>query len=222
MSRPYNPPAIRPSGGQRRRTSSASRPRPDDLNPSSLTSNQQSSATTSGLPEGQGFPQPLRPIPGTPASPDMSVHHSPRPGSGFSSPGLNFPQQPSPRGTPSPGQNRRRSHFEDNPLGVTWESAQPSPAQVNGYTPQPKPERGFFNRNFRSFALPSFYRSKDEKDYYHKEKLGRGRIPRSGFERMQNFIAVLCRRAWRMRKRLTIIFVFLFLYTLFYATRKLP
>lgn len=226
LSSSSNATSIASNGGRRKRTSSsASRSGVHELTETHRgtdSSRERSrSGATSGLSETQGFAQPLRPIPGSPNSEGMSLNRTPSPNErgGWHSPGLAAPRRSPRRHSPSP----RRAQFDTMANGVTWEAAQVRAAQVNGFKPQPRSERGFFRRNLRSLSssLPRFY-SPQEKDFAQKEKLGRGRILSSRLGRAKNFINVLSRQILHSKKRLILLLCLVLICLMFYATRMLP
>ena len=186
-----------------------------------LQERRESYGAASGLPQAQGFGQPLRPIPATPERTEMPLSQSPSPvkGGGWHSPGLTAPQRSSRKHSRSP--SRRRAHFETSANGIKWESAKARTVHVKGYAVQARLDQGFFRRNFLrlSSSLPRFY-PLQEKEYEEKEKLGRGRIPSSALGNVRNFTVVLSRQIWRLRKRLMILLCFALLYILFYITRR--
>lgn len=70
-----------------------------------------------------------------------------------------------------------------------------------------------------SISLPRFDNSHTgSKNYGEKEKVNRGRIPRSTWERAQMLVAVLKRAAWRLRAQLLLLVGIAALVALFYAT----
>ena len=96
----------------------------------------------------------------------MSRSPSPRPGGGWTTPGLGESSQ---AGTYN-GMNGNN--------GVTWASAKAKSDAVKGYPSFSTRNEGFFSRSRRkiSSSLPTFNRTEDtKKDWRETEKLGRGR-----------------------------------------------
>lgn len=139
----------------------------------------------------------------------LSREPSPRPGGGWSSPGLSTPANytgMSGRTTPTPRRNG----------GVTWESAKAKTDDINGgYPSVSTSNNGFFHRHMRqlSNSLPRFNMGADERTYAEKEKLGRGR------SRWMRKIPSLS-RVRRTRKRYLLLLTCVLLYILFLITRE--
>ena len=148
----------------------------------------------------------------------LSRSSSPRPGGGWASPGLNSPYA-SVSGRSSPSKSYRGDNGTAN--SVTWESAKAKSEGVNGYPSFSTQNNGFFNRHYRriSNSLPRFNATPD-KSYAEKEKLGRGRwLPRDG-SKMARLRTAMGRVSRKTRLRLIFLMACIFMYILFYSTRK--
>jgi mannan polymerase II complex MNN10 subunit len=147
----------------------------------------------------------------------LSRSPSPRPGGGWSSPGLTNPYATvSGRSSPT-----KTYGVNGGASSVTWESAKAKSNGVNGYPSFSTQGNGFFNRHIRSLSnsLPRFNLGAD-KSYAEKEKLGRGRwLPRDGgrIARVRSLVRKTSRKA---KIRFLIVTAFIFLIILFYITRK--
>jgi hypothetical protein len=169
--------------------------------------------------------QPLPPIPGTPnaGSPNNSMSlsrsPSPRPGGGWSSPGLTNPYATvSGRSSPT-----KTYGVNGGPNTVTWESAKAKSNGVNGYPSFSTQGKGFIKQHMRnlSASLPRFNIGA-EKSYAEKEKLGRGRwMPREGTKLAKLRILIL-KTSRKAKIRFLIVTAFIFMTILFYMTRKVP
>lgn len=161
----------------------------------------------------------LPPIPGTPNFPmSLSRSPSPRPGGGWSSPGLTSPYA-SVSGRASPAVSYNAGTNGAN--SVTWESAKAKSMGVNGYPSFSTQKNGFFQRHYRSISnsLPRFNMA--NKSYAEKEKLGRGRWFKEG-TRLGKLEARINRAPRRTKWSFLVLFLFLFSYMFFYMTRKFP
>ena len=205
--------SIGQSFSHRRRRSSASNV-PSNLNLHGEDSDSRTSPRSA---------QPLPPIPGTPnpGSPNnpmsLSRSPSPRPGGGWSSPGLANPYA-TVSGRSSPAKTYGLNAGTNT---VTWESAKAKSNGVNGYPSFSTQGPGFFNRHMRtlSASLPRF-NTGPEKTYAEKEKLGRGRwMPRDGTKLAKLRILIL-ETSRKAKIRLLIVTAFIFMIILFYMTRK--
>ena len=191
---------------RRRRSSAATSHTPQELNLES------SSVVDSKAPRG-GHRGGLSPIPGTPSVP-MTLSRSPSPvaGGGWSSPGLT--SDVTERSSTS------KSYRMNGGSNVTWESAKAKSEGVNGYPSFSTHNNGFFSRHYRriSSSLPHF--NMGDKTYAEKEKLERGRwIGRDGSKLAR--VRSLARRVSRkLRLRGLIVIALIFLYFIFYMTRK--
>ncbi|EFR02311.1 Bed1p [Nannizzia gypsea CBS 118893] len=175
------------SSSTHHRRRSSSHIRPLNLAPSSLSASKGASKAPGLLPAHS-----LTPIPGTPSaaghSPmSLSRSPSPRPGGGWSSPGLTTVTAGS-SGSSSP----RRGYGELSSNGqvysnggldgdhdshnASWMAAKAKSDRVKGYPSFSTRNNGFFSRQRRkiSASLPRF-RLNSMLDYGEKEKLGRGR-----------------------------------------------
>jgi hypothetical protein len=208
--------SISQSFTHRRRRSSASNV-PQNLSLPGTDSDSYTSPTSRSA-------QALPPIPGTPnlGSPEgpmsLSRSPSPRPGGGWSSPGLANPYA-TVSGRSSPAKSYGVNGGANN---VTWESAKAKSNGVNGYPSFSTQSQGFFNRHIRriSASLPRFNLG-EEKSYAEKEKLGRGRwIPREGSKLAKLRILVL-KTSRKAKIRFLIATAFLFMIILFYITRTI-
>ncbi|EGD85933.1 hypothetical protein H112_06854 [Trichophyton rubrum D6] len=176
------------SSSTHHRRRSSSHIRPLNLAPSSsLSASKGASSKAPGLLSAPA----LSPIPGTPSvtgnSPmSLSRSPSPRPGGGWSSPGLTTVTAGS-SGSSSP----RRGYGElssngqaysnggldgDHGPNASWMAAKAKSDRVKGYPSFSTRNNGFFSRQRRkiSASLPRF-RLNSMLDYGEKEKLGRGR-----------------------------------------------
>jgi mannan polymerase II complex MNN10 subunit len=149
----------------------------------------------------------------------LSRSPSPRPGGGWSSPGLTNPYATvSGRSSPT-----RAYGVNGGTNTVTWESAKAKSNGVNGYPSFSTQSKGFFNRHMRSLSasLPRFNIGA-EKSYAEKEKLGRGRwMPRDGTKLAKLRILIL-NTSRKAKIRFLIVTAFIFMVILFYMTRKVP
>jgi hypothetical protein len=206
--------SISQSFSHRRRRSSASNV------PQSLTL--QGADSDSYTSPSRSAQQPLPPIPGTPnpGSPNdpmsLSRSPSPRPGGGWSSPGLTNPYATvSGRSSPT-----KAYGVNGGTSTVTWESAKAKSNGVNGYPSFSTQGKGFFNRHMRSLSasLPRFNIGV-EKSYAEKEKLGRGRwMPREG-TKLAKLRIIMLKTSRKAKIRFLIITAFIFMIVLFYMTR---
>jgi mannan polymerase II complex MNN10 subunit len=147
----------------------------------------------------------------------LSRSPSPRPGGGWSSPGLNSPYA-NVSGRASPA----RSYRGDNGgSSVTWESAKAKTDGINGYPSFSTQNNGFFNRHYRTISnsLPHFNLG-SEKSYAEKEKLGRGRWMGQEGSKMARVRSLVRRVNRKMKLRYWLVIALLTLYLLFYVTRK--
>ena len=147
----------------------------------------------------------------------LSRSPSPRPGGGWSSPGLANPYA-TVSGRSSPAKTYGLNAGTNT---VTWESAKAKSNGVNGYPSFSTQGPGFFNRHMRtlSASLPRF-NTGPEKTYAEKEKLGRGRwMPRDGTKLAKLRILIL-QTSRKAKIRLLIVTAFIFMIILFYMTRK--
>jgi len=145
----------------------------------------------------------------------LSRSPSPRPGGGWSSPGL-----ANNSGRSSPAKSYRGANGGTN--SVTWESAKAKSEGVNGYPSFSTQNNGFFNRHYRNISnsLPSFNLG-PEKIYVEKEKLGRGRwMPRDG-SRLARVRSLVKRMNRKVKLRLLLVLGLIVMIILFYTTRKL-
>ncbi|KAH7379675.1 glycosyltransferase family 34 protein [Cadophora sp. MPI-SDFR-AT-0126] len=142
----------------------------------------------------------------------LSRSPSPRPGGGWSSPGLaNI------SGRSSPAKSYRGAN--GGTTSVTWESAKAKSEGVNGYPSFSTQNNGFFNRHYRNISnsLPSFTLG-PEKSYAEKEKLGRGRwMPRDG-SKLARVRSLVRRMNRRMKLRLLMVLGLIIMIILFYTT----
>ncbi len=201
----------------RRRRSSAANTLPG-LNLQEASPVKDTFGATSGLPA-RGFAQPLPPIPGTPHGMTLSRSPSPRPGGGWSTPGLDTPGA---SGRSSPRKAYGDLHMNGSAKSVTWASAKARSDEINGYPAFSIRHNGFFARHARkiSSSLPRFNLGV-RRDFAEKEKLGRGRWnPNAGTNlgRLRSLAARILRRA---RLRLLLVLAFIFATILFYVTRKM-
>ncbi|KAH8820409.1 glycosyltransferase family 34 protein [Xylogone sp. PMI_703] len=144
----------------------------------------------------------------------LSRSPSPRPGGGWSSPGLNDPYASvSGRASPAVSYNAGSS----NANNVTWESARAKSMGINGYPSFQTQNSGFFNRHYRSISnsLPRF--NLGGKSYAEKEKQGRKRWFKEG-SRLGKLGARIDRTPRRTKWSIIFAFVFLFSYMFFYMT----
>lgn len=191
----------------RRRSSTSNTPSNLNIHPGEGNSNYSSPAHSAQI---------LETIPGTPNLPmSLSRSPSPRPGGGWSSPGLNDPYaNVSGRASPAfRGANGGSS--------VTWESAKAKSDGINGYPSFSTQNNGFFNRHYRSISnsLPHFNLGSD-KSYAEKEKLGRGRWMGQDGSRMARVRSLVRRVGQKMKLRYLIVLALVAMYFLFYWTRK--
>lgn len=199
-----SPASFSASAGRRRRSSAAKHP-PPNLHLDAFES-QGRLGVTSGSSSVGAHGVHLPTIPGTPGLSDMTSRSpSPRPG-GWSEPGLNTPYDTG-GGRASP----MRAYPNGGSNNVTWASAQAKSAEVKGYGSF-NPRQNFFGRHFRriSTSLPF--------SYAEKEKLGRGRYQGN---KIQQILARIGSRLWRLRRSVGLLLVLLLGFILFYATREL-
>jgi mannan polymerase II complex MNN10 subunit len=153
---------------------------------------------------------------GTPFEMSLSRSPSPRADGGWSSPGLSssFGEGSALDGSAS----AHRSNGNGN--SVTWEGAKKKSAIINGGLSGPN--GGFFNRHMRSISnsLPNFNMGGGEYSYAEKEKLGRGRWSSKDGTWHGRIRMGFWKAARKMKKRYLIFPVLLFLWMLFYVTRK--
>ncbi|KAI9848945.1 MAG: alpha-1,6-mannosyltransferase [Sclerophora amabilis] len=144
----------------------------------------------------------------------LSRSPSPRPGGGWSTPGLNTAYSTN-SGPSSPVKS-----FNADPNGVTWASASAKSHQVNGYPSFQTRNNGFFGRSYRkiSGSLPTFNIGAGPRDYAEKEKLGRGRWPPDQGSWPARARTIFARVLRRMRLRSLIVFLILLMTILFYTT----
>jgi len=162
---------------------------------------------------GGGYRGALSPIPGTPNIPmSLSRSPSPVPGGGWSSPGLQ--SEVTERSSSS------KSYRMNGGNNVTWESAKAKSDGVNGYPSFSTHNNGFFNRHYRkiSSSLPHF--SMAEKSYAEKEKLGRGRWMGREGSKIARVRSLVRRVGRKLRLRGILVIAIIFLYFMFYMTRK--
>lgn len=216
------------SGSHHRRRSS-SHIKPLNLHPSTATARKgrRDSAASSSVPVG-AFGLQSAPLPAVPSTPSatgqspmsLSRSPSPRPGGGWSSPGLTTGTTGSSRAS-SPRHsygdlvnNNTYSNGVAGPGGVSWAAAKAKSDRVKGYPSFSTRNNGFFSRQRRkiSASLPRF-RVNNVLDYGEKEKLGRGRWAgcedQSLFGRVVTLLGNLLRRT-RIRFLLISILVFVF------------
>jgi len=134
------------------------------------------------------------------------------PGGGWSSPGLQ--SEVTERSSSS------KSYRMNGGNNVTWESAKAKSDGVNGYPSFSTHNNGFFNRHYRkiSSSLPHF--SMAEKSYAEKEKLGRGRWMGREGSKIARVRSLVRRVGRKLRLRGILVIAIIFLYFMFYMTRK--
>lgn len=220
------------SSSTHHRRRSSSHIRPLNLSPSSSLSASKGASKAPGLLSAHS----LSPIPGTPSvtgnSPmSLSRSPSPRPGGGWSSPGLTTVTAGS-SGSSSP----RRGYGElsdngqaysnggldgDHGPNASWMAAKAKSDRVKGYPSFSTRNNGFFSRQRRkiSASLPRF-RLNSMLDYGEKEKLGRGRWsgPNGSplLYRIKTLLGSLLRRT---RIRLLLLSILLFILWLCFSSR---
>ncbi|KAI9722732.1 MAG: hypothetical protein M1812_001663 [Candelaria pacifica] len=146
----------------------------------------------------------------------LSRSPSPRPGGGWSTPGLNTPY-----GSMSGQSSPRKSYGNLNggTSSVTWASAKAKSDEINGYPAFSTRKDGFFSRHYRSISnsLPRFNVG-GRRDYAEKEKLGRGRWYPGHGSKLGRLRTCTGRLFRRMRLRLLIVLAFILAVVLFYVT----
>lgn len=144
----------------------------------------------------------------------LSRSPSPIPGGGWSSPGLS--SEAIERSGSGKGYR-----VNGSAKSVTWESAKAKSDGLNGYPSFSTHNNGFFNRHYRkiSSSLPHFSIGA-EKSYAEKEKLGRGRWTGRESDIMARVRSIARRVSRKLKLRGLIVIALIFLYFLFYITRK--
>ena len=202
-----------------------SRPTADSANSPTLPSSPSpfpdrgSTGAASGLEEAKGFPQPT---PAKPATPPISMSldssPSPRPGGGWSSRALTPPSR-NVRRSPSP--SKRRAHFEDDPRGITWDSASAKSARLSGNPPVSSGLMGYVRSGLTSLSkyVPFSPTSRSWQEGQKRRFQHPSRITSFG-DYVRRFVAVVWRHIWWCRVRLAVLLALILLITLFYVTRK--
>lgn len=213
------------------RRRSSSHIRPLSLNQSSASKGATGSSSSSRTEPFGHLSASLAPIPGTPSatghSPmSLSRSPSPRPGGGWSSPGLTTVTAGS-SGSSSPrrdyGDLTPNGHYSNGALDGdhAWMAAKAKSDRVKGYPSFSTRNNGFFSRQRRkiSASLPRF-RLNSMLDYGEKEKLGRGRWsgPNGSplLYRVKTLVGSLLRRT---RIRLLLLSILFFVLWLCFSSR---
>lgn len=144
----------------------------------------------------------------------LSRSPSPRPGGGWSSPGLTAPVYRNGLAPETASPSQRHASASN----VTWESAK---AKSNGLAVKESTRTSFFRRQYRKLmrSLPQFH-TNCHQSYAEKEKLGRGRLHGRIGHRLARARWMWARAGRKSKRGMLLMLMSLVAYMLWYWTCK--